>query len=155
HQLTSSDPYNTETDGRSIPSGVCDVGRRVMIVRVEDFFMTIRTTAHELGHAFGALNDGDASTSARLCDGKFIMSSNRPVFYPNKKHIPNHWYFSQCSVDYIKTTLLGKTCVWTKFPLDHDIMQEMHEILQRQPGQRYTPNEQCVFANGFGSFYCG
>ncbi|KAL3861640.1 hypothetical protein ACJMK2_007665, partial [Sinanodonta woodiana] len=83
------------------------------------------------------------------------MSPTKPRFYAQKKYIASHWHFSQCSVDSMKATLQGKACVRSKYPLPSDTLQEMHRILQQQPGQKYTPDQQCVFANGFASFYCG
>ncbi|KAL3861651.1 hypothetical protein ACJMK2_007676, partial [Sinanodonta woodiana] len=140
---------------RSVPSGVCDAGGRVQIVNVDNFFATTSITAHGLGHSLGALHDGEDPATPCKADDKYIMSSIKPIFYLGKKHTPNHWRFSRCSVEAFKRSLVTKTCLNDKFEHDQSIQNTMNEVLRLKPGERYNPNEQCVIMNGIGSKYTG
>ncbi|KAL3888980.1 hypothetical protein ACJMK2_001339, partial [Sinanodonta woodiana] len=92
----------------SIQYGICDLGSRVQIIRVYDFFRTTRTVAKHLGHALGALNDGSEALGYCLPEASYIISAFRPRFEdPRKKHTLNPWTFSACSEVSFKMALVN------------------------------------------------
>ena len=71
-------------------------------------------TAHEIGHNFGAIHDGDPSKdgvpSAQACPaGQFLMS---PSIVPNEQR------FSQCSIDAIQPRIPLASCITDLPPAD-------------------------------------
>ncbi|KAK3586284.1 hypothetical protein CHS0354_000169 [Potamilus streckersoni] len=83
------------------------------------------------------------------------MSTHAPNFTPWKKYNENHWSFSRCSVASFQKTLRNKQCAYTKYVHPFEIYDEFRKILIKQPGERYTLNEQCHIIKGPGSVYCG
>ncbi|KAL3856275.1 hypothetical protein ACJMK2_011049, partial [Sinanodonta woodiana] len=48
----------------SYPGLVCDKLYKVSVVETRDYFFTMSTAAHELGHNLGAEHDGEGNATA-------------------------------------------------------------------------------------------
>ncbi|KAL3861675.1 hypothetical protein ACJMK2_007699, partial [Sinanodonta woodiana] len=138
----------------SIGPHVCVPGYRVQIVRMGDYFWTMSSTAHELGHNLGAVHDGEGDATDCKAEDQFIMSPALPVSIEGKAYSRNPWLFSNCSVNAFKSTLRDKDCV-TKTPnfAPHEL-DEFNKFVSRLPGEKYSASVQCHLINGPGSRYC-
>ncbi|KAL3861481.1 hypothetical protein ACJMK2_007514, partial [Sinanodonta woodiana] len=145
---------NLRIGGLSIGPHVCVPGYRVQIVRMGDYFWTMSSTAHELGHNLGAAHDGEGDATDCKAEDQFIMSPALPVFVEGKAYSRNPWLFSNCSVNAFKRTLRNKDCV-TKTPnfATHEL-DEFNKFVSRLPGEKYSASVQCHLINGPGSRYC-
>ncbi|XP_053379744.1 A disintegrin and metalloproteinase with thrombospondin motifs 10-like [Mercenaria mercenaria] len=119
------------------------------IVEDSESLYTAHTIAHELGHSLGCMHDGVNNTCTV---GAGYCMEEKYVF--NNK---NKWIFSSCSVDYIRhfveesnrnhTNCLAKVN-------DHHRNPEIALASQQWVGQLYDVDEQCVIAEGPGSYLC-
>ncbi|XP_052267678.1 uncharacterized protein LOC127869275 isoform X2 [Dreissena polymorpha] len=137
--------------------GVCN-SNRVSIQEDDDYYTTTSVAAHELGHNLGSDHDGeqsDAVASACSADSMFIMAPWVSSFQSGDAYTVNPWRFSTCSVkqfkNYIKS--LGRNnCL-----LDSGDATDEYKIHStKQPGELYSPTEQCQLEYGINSkFGCG
>ncbi|KAK3584542.1 hypothetical protein CHS0354_031950, partial [Potamilus streckersoni] len=152
NMLTNSSIYS-DLRGIAYDGGVCDLGYRTSIVEVGDYFMTVNTAAHELGHALGAEHDGSGRATACKNEDSYIMSTIMPKSDPSKPYSRNPWIFSNCSVEAFKRELKNKHCVHDEGVVYNE--NEWNRYMSQQPGEVYSLNEQCEHINGAGSRYCG
>ncbi|KAK3586287.1 hypothetical protein CHS0354_000172 [Potamilus streckersoni] len=105
--------------------------------------------------SLGADHDGFDDAVNCSSEDHFIMASHAPKFTPGMIYTRNPWMFSNCSLASFQKTLVKKQCAYTKYMQAPDIIEQFKKILKKQPGQRYTLDEQCHIINGQGSVYCG
>ncbi|KAL3856577.1 hypothetical protein ACJMK2_011312 [Sinanodonta woodiana] len=144
---------NNEHTGMSFQSNICDIGYRVSVIEVRDFFWSIDTAAHELGHNLGAVHDGEGVATACPSEDYFIMTSYEREFQEGETYSRNPWLFSNCSVVSFKDLLVQKSKLLT--PSDVFDQNEWMAYVQQQPGERYTNDMQCEFTHGPKSRFCG
>ncbi|KAH3877469.1 hypothetical protein DPMN_001336, partial [Dreissena polymorpha] len=135
--------------GMAPMNGVC-TSERVSIQEDNDYFQTISTAAHELGHNLGSDHDGekeDAIAFACSADSTFIMAPSTSSFSRDDAYTVNPWHFSKCSVKQFKKYIksLGKNnCL-----LDAGESMDEYKIhSSKQPGELYSPAEQCKLEYG-------
>ncbi|KAL3875288.1 hypothetical protein ACJMK2_038210 [Sinanodonta woodiana] len=155
--FTKYDIYGAYPDailnGYSYTRSVCDNCYKASIVKTSDYMLTVLTAAHELGHNLGADHDGEGEGLACRADDNFLMSPTAHLFQESKRYFRNPWVFSNCSVESFKRTLPGKTCL-TNVGEFYD-GDEFWTFMQALPGEVFSSNEQCEFALGHGSRFCG
>ncbi|KAH3711097.1 hypothetical protein DPMN_070597 [Dreissena polymorpha] len=137
--------------GKSFSKNICKKWR-VSIVEDEDYFVTTTTAAHELGHNLGAHHDADSRTKKiAFCPtiGNFIMGE-WGTFKSDDAYTVNRWRFSTCSVQQFKNyieSLGNNNCL-----LDiGDATDEYKTHSSKQPGELYSPTEQCQLEYGENS----
>ncbi|KAL3861400.1 hypothetical protein ACJMK2_007435, partial [Sinanodonta woodiana] len=145
---------NCKTGGVSYPGQICVPGYRVELVRILDYFRTISTAAHELGHSLGALHDGDDTARGCKAEDGFIMAPVLPDVVPYKPYSKNHWKFSTCSVEAFKRTIVYKPDLKKKPVYTQPELDEWNKFMAKLPGQKYSPSMQCQFIIGPGSSVC-
>ncbi|KAK3591510.1 hypothetical protein CHS0354_031617 [Potamilus streckersoni] len=138
--------------GRAPQSGVCDEGRRISVIESRDFFVTVLTAAHELGHSLGAVHDGQGDAISCPAGDLFIMTTVTPDFDPEKPYSRNPWLFSECSVDAFSRVLKDKTCVQNKGTFFN--WHEWNHYTAQTPGEAYSLDKQCQFIHGPLSKFC-
>ncbi|KAL3892098.1 hypothetical protein ACJMK2_004335 [Sinanodonta woodiana] len=131
--------------------GVCDLGLRTSIIQAGHYQRTVQAATHELGHTLGADHDGDGDAVACKSEDLFIMTKHTGHINKERPYIKNLWIFSSCSVESFKKTLKTKECV--KHPSLRLNTDEW--TMKRQPGEVFTPQEQCVIIYGPGSKFYG
>ncbi|KAL3888139.1 hypothetical protein ACJMK2_000519, partial [Sinanodonta woodiana] len=132
--------------------GICEMGNRISLIRHRDYFWTVTTAAHELGHNLGAEHDGEEDAIECSSSDFFIMSEDEIKFSPNKSYFRNPWLFSNCSVESFKRTLKSRDCAKNAGVVYNET--ELMTYKKTQPGQVYTNDRQCEFIRGRGSTYC-
>ncbi|KAL3856270.1 hypothetical protein ACJMK2_011044, partial [Sinanodonta woodiana] len=152
HDLYTGEIQNNSIIGRSFTGHVCDIGRRTSIVQAGDYFRTVSTAAHELGHNLGAVHDGEETAVDCPAEDKYIMSPKYPEFQTDT-YSRNPWLFSKCSVKDMKRTLKRKTCV-SNIGGIYD-KEEWTKNVMRLPGEVYDPSQQCKLIKGPNSDFCG
>ncbi|KAK3600130.1 hypothetical protein CHS0354_009266 [Potamilus streckersoni] len=133
--------------------GVCDPGLRTLVIEAKYYQRTVYTAAHELGHSLGAAHDGEKDAIACKSEDNFLMANRTPHLTKDRPYVRNMWFFSNCSVESFRKTLRTKQCVKTAgavFSID-----EWNAFMNKQPGDVFTPQEQCVLTYGSGSMYIG
>lgn len=104
--------------------------------------------AHELGHSLGAEHDGIHY---------FCLETERYIMSPEITHdrplTRNHWKFSACSQYYFNKTFmelnsLGINCMTTR----DSLVDYLPDCNNKLPGQIYSPDEQCEYRYGKGSY---
>ncbi|KAK3604347.1 hypothetical protein CHS0354_013858 [Potamilus streckersoni] len=101
----------------------------------------------------GAEHDGEGDAAACKSEDFFIMANQTININKQRLHIKNMWLFSNCSVESFKKTLKHKQCV-------HNIgtvydLNEWTTFMKNQPGDVFTPQEQCFLLFGPGSTFYG
>ncbi|KAL3875182.1 hypothetical protein ACJMK2_038109 [Sinanodonta woodiana] len=139
--------------GYSYTRSVCDDCHKVSIVKTRDYMFTVLTAAHELGHNLGANHDGEKEGAACRADDFFLMSPHDPVFRESKPYSRNPWIFSNCSVESFKRALPDKTCLFNVG--QYYDQHEWSTFMLALPGEVFSYNDQCEFALGHGSRFCG
>ncbi|KAK3577643.1 hypothetical protein CHS0354_016038 [Potamilus streckersoni] len=153
HDLFEESIEANDINGLSSLFGICIPGRRVSLVQGGDYFETVRTAVHELGHNIGADHDGEG-LSVDCPEGEyFIMDPDIPLFDPGESYSKTPWMFSKCSVRTFKIGLKTRNCL-TNPGIFFD-NEEWKNYAMKLPGERYTPKEQCQFINGPTSEFCG
>ncbi|KAL3855207.1 hypothetical protein ACJMK2_014427, partial [Sinanodonta woodiana] len=132
---------------------VCNVGKRISIVRATDYLFTSLGAAHELGHSLGASHDGEDGARACSANDYYIMTPKEPGIHPSIPYPTNLWTFSRCSIEAFKRVLRTKDCV--KKPGNLYNADEYTKFIQQEPGEAYSLNHQCHVILGPGSTYCG
>ncbi|KAL3888135.1 hypothetical protein ACJMK2_000515, partial [Sinanodonta woodiana] len=143
---------NDSVGGYSPIGGICEMGNRISVIRQRDYFWTISTAAHELGHNLGAVHDGEGEAIACNSSDFFILSDQEIQFSPDKTYSRNPWLFSICSVESFKKTLKHRDCA-RNAGVVYD-PTELMTYMKTMPGQVYTNDRQCEFFRGRGSTYC-
>ncbi|KAL3856271.1 hypothetical protein ACJMK2_011045, partial [Sinanodonta woodiana] len=104
HDLYSEELQNNAIIGHSYTGHVCDIGGRTSVVQAGDYFQTVYTATHELGHNLGAVHDGEETAVDCPAEDMYIMSPKYPVFQRDT-YTKKPWLFSKCSVKDMKRTL--------------------------------------------------
>ncbi|XP_065845856.1 A disintegrin and metalloproteinase with thrombospondin motifs 14-like isoform X2 [Oscarella lobularis] len=129
---------NSLQPGRAYVKGMCN-DRRSCQVSAESGFQTGFVIAHEAGHGFGMLHDGQPGDN---CDGSagYLMSS----FVQGGRHL---YIWSSCSLQYIHDFMEERdgsiNCLLDSNGDDCNITKS-NELL----GEKYSLDEQCVFQTG-------
>ncbi|KAL3854136.1 hypothetical protein ACJMK2_013414 [Sinanodonta woodiana] len=146
HDMYTFSVANNTIGGISHDGGVCDTGDRTSVVQTDDYVRTVSAAAHELGHNLGAFHDGEKD--AVDCDPRdfFIMTPIVLLNHPGMNYNINRWLFSNCSQESFKKTLKDKQCVKTKGTIYNE--KEWKVFTLKQPGEVYTPDDQCYLING-------
>ncbi|KAL3861513.1 hypothetical protein ACJMK2_007542, partial [Sinanodonta woodiana] len=139
----------------SLGPRVCEPGYRVLLAYSSDYFRTVSTASHELGHLLGAVHD--TAVHSRECNAKYgyIMEPVIAIFDPKVEYSKKPWEFSKCSIEAFKRTLANKNCVGKKYYYPENEFEHWNKILSTLPGQVYTPSMQCQLILGRGSAHCG
>ncbi|WAQ99278.1 ATS16-like protein, partial [Mya arenaria] len=125
----------------------------------EDHFGAVLATiaAHELGHNLDAQHDGTVDGIGELCssDEAYVMAPSVGMSSDAIKNI-RQFSFSSCSIDYFTayiTTLEndGKNCLATR-TATYDT-SDLDPYLGDLAGQVYTPDQQCEYLEGDGSYF--
>ncbi|XP_052792307.1 uncharacterized protein LOC128226462 isoform X3 [Mya arenaria] len=124
----------------------------------EDHFGAVLATiaAHELGHNLGAQHDGTVDGNGELCssDDAYVMA---PSFGVSSDEIKNlhRFSFSSCSIDYFTAYITtfntdGENCLATR-NVNYNT-SDLDPYLGDLAGQVYTPDQQCEYLEGAGSY---
>ncbi|KAK3598248.1 hypothetical protein CHS0354_001069, partial [Potamilus streckersoni] len=151
-RLKADDPNNPDVRGISLNGGICDVGDRLSIIETGDFVWMTWAAAHELGHNLGSWHDGEEDSAACMAEDYFVMTPQAPKVDPTKPYTRNPYIFSKCSVESFKKTLKEKQCVTQPCKLYKE--EEYKEFVKVQPGEVYTPDDQCFLIMGAKSNLC-
>ncbi|KAL3875188.1 hypothetical protein ACJMK2_038115, partial [Sinanodonta woodiana] len=152
YNIYGDDPDEV-VNGYSFFGSVCDNCYKGSIIQTRDFMFTVLTATHELGHNLGADHDGEGEGLACKADDYFLMSPLDPLFLESRNYSRNPWIFSNCSVESFKRALQDKTCLTNVGAYYNS--NEFWTFMQALPGQVISYNEQCEFALGHGSRFCG
>ncbi|KAL4224994.1 hypothetical protein ACF0H5_015689 [Mactra antiquata] len=160
YTLNSSKERVTHTSGLAFIGTLCEKGDSVSIVEEHGGFQSVGTAAHEIGHSLGSLHDGENNTCES--EDRYIMASSGFGAVPEDKKF-NPWFFSKCSVEYIKNYIVsmlidGTMCLLDSEPRDsrrneNKQMYEQDDVIEL-PGQRYSPDNQCRLIWGPKSYLC-
>ncbi|KAK3589759.1 hypothetical protein CHS0354_021086 [Potamilus streckersoni] len=104
-------------------------------------------------YSLGAFHDGVGDAKDCDSDDLFIMSDSVLRPDPDRPYSRNPWIFSNCSVESFKKTLKDKECVMSLGDVFNKT--EWKTFTKIEPGERYSPDEQCRHIHGFRSSYCG
>ncbi|KAL3875197.1 hypothetical protein ACJMK2_038124, partial [Sinanodonta woodiana] len=137
----------------SFDAMVCDPYYKTSVIQSRDYYLTVTTAAHELGHNLGADHDGEGNAIACRADDYFLMTPFVPKYNTTQSYTRNPWIFSNCSVDAFKDELKHKTCLDNLGKVFN--FAEWAEFSRELPGQVYSLNKQCELNNGHGSSFCG
>ncbi|XP_060557745.1 A disintegrin and metalloproteinase with thrombospondin motifs 9-like [Ruditapes philippinarum] len=134
--------------GNAVLGAECKPTSQSIVEDSEEMY-TAQTIAHELGHSLGCEHDGTNNT-CKVGLGYCMEAS----YVKNNK---NKWIFSSCSIDYIqefvnRTNRLHKNCL-AKVN-DHHPKPALALASQKWVGELYSVDEQCVIAQGKGSYMC-
>nr|XP_022287302.1 A disintegrin and metalloproteinase with thrombospondin motifs 18-like [Crassostrea virginica] len=131
--------------GVSFTDDICSIkdGKSSSIIEDQGGYTCIGTFVHELAHTLGS--DHDGWFRGKNCDANngYIMASVSPLTV-------NGFYFSQCTINSIKTNLLkaNASCVLDKPHINHHYEALTHDL----PGQIYNTSEQC--RQIYGTSFC-
>ncbi|WAR29032.1 ATS18-like protein, partial [Mya arenaria] len=123
----------------------------------EDHFgaRLISTASHELGHNLFAQHDGTLDGTGDNCSSAdmFVMGTPRSMSSDDVRNI-RQFSFSSCSIDYftayIKTLNTGKNCLATRTANYNT--SDLNPYLGDLASQVYTPDQQCEYMLGAGSY---
>ncbi|KAK3576696.1 hypothetical protein CHS0354_024305 [Potamilus streckersoni] len=109
NMFDSSSLFSFGIKGLTHLGKVCDESLKSSVVQVRDYFMTMGTASHELGHSLGADHDGEGRATACRAEDLFIMTTKDLLFDKCVPYSRNPWIFSNCSVDAFKDVPKNKT----------------------------------------------
>ncbi|WAQ99273.1 ATS16-like protein [Mya arenaria] len=150
-----NDEFNSATAGFAYTPGACSNSKYSIN---EDHFRAILATvaAHELGHNLGAQHDGTVDGNGELCssDDAYVMAPSIGVSSDAIKNI-RQFSFSPCSIDYFTAYMTklnndGENCLATR-TANYDT-SDLDPYLGDLAGQVYTPDQQCEYLMGAGSY---
>ncbi|KAL3865259.1 hypothetical protein ACJMK2_006873 [Sinanodonta woodiana] len=153
HILFDQSIANDGINGRSEFYGICIPGKIISVIEIHDYFDTVHTATHELGHNLGAHHDGEGNAIDCPAEDVFIMTPDLPIFEPGEPYSRNPWLFSKCSLRTFKRTLKLGDCL--KNPGVFYNMEEWKNVTAKPPGQAYSYTEQCQLISGPNSVFCG
>ncbi|KAK6166467.1 hypothetical protein SNE40_023151 [Patella caerulea] len=135
------------TTGLAFLGKICSISS-VSVVENQFNFEDVGVASHELGHSIGSEHDGKSNRCLEK-DG-YLMS---PIVETNSS---NRWYFSPCSIRYIRDSLMkltskGKNCLYRKNNFGH-LPTPLEANVQL--GELLSPDEQCLLIEGPGSIFC-
>lgn len=138
------DPNGTPI-GVSFTDDICSIrdGKSSSIIEDQGGYTCIGTLVHELAHTLGSDHDGWFRGTQCDASNGYIMASISPL-------TTNGFYFSQCTINSIKTNLMkpNASCV-----LDSPHFTPHYETLTHElPGQIYNASEQC--RQIYGTSFC-
>ncbi|CAF0856252.1 unnamed protein product [Brachionus calyciflorus] len=138
--------------GLAYVKGICS-SYRYSVSEEQGGFSSIFTIAHEMGHNFGSVHDGEPAAISCPSTDYFIMT---PSLRFDK--IENMQRFSTCSISQFKTALLlngdwnADSYCLTNIPTN--IPEEFQNANYSLTGQLYNFNDQCKMVHGSASSFC-
>ncbi|XP_052785672.1 uncharacterized protein LOC128221214 isoform X1 [Mya arenaria] len=115
----------------------------------------VSTASHELGHNLFAQHDGTVDGTGENCSSAdmYVMGVPRSMSSDDVRNI-RQFSFSSCSMDYftayIKTLNTGENCLATRSANYNT--SDLNPYLGDLAGQVYTPDQQCEYILGAGSY---
>ncbi|XP_076087903.1 uncharacterized protein LOC143058310 isoform X2 [Mytilus galloprovincialis] len=139
-----------DTSGTAYLNSICTT-RSNSIVEEKFDFIAATVAAHEIGHALGAVHDGE-NNRCSASSGFIMVSISQALRPPNQK---SPWQFSSCTSREIGLYLdelnkKGSHCMQRA----HPNAKNFNPGSQKKLGQTFDVDKQCEFIIGKGSYAC-
>ncbi|CAG2235085.1 CD206 [Mytilus edulis] len=139
-----------DTSGTAYLNSICTT-RSNSIVEEKFDFIAATVAAHEIGHALGAVHDGE-NNRCSSSSGFIMVSVSQAMRPPNQK---SPWEFSSCTSSEIGLYLdelnkKGSHCMQRT----HPNAKNFNPGSQKRLGQTFDVDKQCEFIIGKGSYAC-
>ncbi|XP_052079623.1 uncharacterized protein LOC127717821 [Mytilus californianus] len=139
-----------DTSGTAYLNSICTT-RSNSIVEERFDFIAATVAAHEIGHALGAVHDGD-NNRCSASSGFIMVSISQALRPPNQK---SPWQFSSCTSREIGLYLdelnkKGSHCMQRT----HPSAKNFNAGSVKKLGQTFNVDKQCEFIIGKGSYAC-